>query len=464
MANSDRFSWSSSVELHLPPLPGAGLRAALEEALRDAIRSGRLTRGTPLPSTRALARDLGLSRGTVLGAYAQLAAEGWIAGRRGAGTVVAVDAATVTPAPAPQPQRRWRYDLRPGRPDATSFPRAAWLAALRRGLGAAPDDALGVGDPSGRSELRAELAGYLNRARGLRVSADDLLITTGFTQGLQLVLRALPPSRIAMENPCMPHHREIVRSAGHEIVHLDVDEDGARVEELGDARMVVLTPNRQHPLGVTLGAARRALLVDWARVHDAYVIEDDYDGEFRYDGHPIGPLQGLEPANVVHAGTVSKTLAPGVRLGWLAVPEALREAVEREKRLADWQNGVLEQLALTELLRSGAYDRHVRKMRLRYRRRRDVLLCALAGHTVHGAAAGLNLLLELPDVEAEQAVVDAAASRGVGVQGIVTSGYYADGGPAGVIIGYAAAPEHAFNGAVDAFLDALRTRSSAPRG
>jgi GntR family transcriptional regulator/MocR family aminotransferase len=464
MANPARFEWANSgVDLHLELAGDGGLRTRLEEALREGIRSGRLPRGTVMPATRTLARDLGISRGTVLGAYAQLAAEGWLRGRRGSGTVVAFDAGAEEPRPAEAP-RRWRYDLRPGRPDATSFPRAQWLRALRRALAAATDDAFDYGDPRGRDELRLELASYLRRARGLRVAREDVIVTSGYTQSLGLIARAVAPCRVAMEDPTMPEHRAIVSAAGNEIVSLRVDGEGAQVDELDGEALVVLTPNRQHPLGVTLSAARRARLLDWARERGAFVVEDDYDGEFRYDGRPIGPLQGLEPRHVIYAGTASKTLAPGVRLGWLAVPHALRDRLVEQKQLADWHSGTLEQLALAEFLRSTAYDRHVRKMRLRYRRRRDLLLAALAGRRVHGASAGLNLFLEVDD---EDAVVEAAAARGVAVQGAATTGYFAGAPTPGVMVGYAAAPEHAFRGAVDAFVAALASvsrRSSEPRG
>jgi GntR family transcriptional regulator/MocR family aminotransferase len=399
-----------------------------------------------------LARDLGVSRGTVLAAYTQLTAEGWLSGRRGSGTVVAFDAAAEDAQPVAA-ARRFRYDLRPGRPDASSFPRTDWLRALRRALAESADDSFDYGDPRGLVTLRAELASYLGRARGLLVTPDDVVVTSGYTQSLGLVARALAPCRVAMESPTMPHHRAVVRAAGNEIVSLHVDDEGADVTALRDEALVVLTPNRQHPLGMALSAPRRAFLLDWARRRGAFVVEDDYDGEFRYDGRPLGPLQGLEPRHVVYAGTASKTLAPGVRLGWLAVPRSLRERIVEQKQLADWHSGTLEQLALAAFLRSTAYDRHVRKMRLRYRRRRDVLLATLAGRRVRGAAAGLNLYVEVDD---EDAVVGAAAARGVAVQGAVTTGYFDGEGIPGLMVGYAAAPEHAFRGAVDALVAAMR--------
>ncbi len=408
-------------------------------------------------------------------AYGQLAAEGWLAGRAGSATVVAFDAELHRGAAASREQRptRWRFDLRPGRPDTSSFPRLEWLRALRRALVDASPDALGYGNPQGHVSLRRELAGYLGRARGLRVAPENLLVTTGFTQGLGLVARALAAAgveRVAMEEPSMPLHRAIVRGAGHHIALVHVDGEGARIEELERSRgagAVVLTPNRQHPTGTTLSAERRARLLEWARATEAFVIEDDYDGEFRYDRHPIGPLQGLDPAVVVYGGTVSKTLAPGVRLGWLAVPDSLRAEVIRQKELADWHSSVLEQLALGELLRTGAYDRHVRKMRLQYRRRRDVLIRALAATTPAlsptGGEAGLDLLIPLESAKAEQRAIAAASAAGVGVGGLVADGYYERGGSAGLVVGYAAAPEHSFQRAVEAFVSALElTRPRSP--
>jgi GntR family transcriptional regulator/MocR family aminotransferase len=434
------------------------VRTRIEDGLRGAIRSGRLPRGTRLPATRALARDLGVSRGTVLAAYTQLTAEGWLRGTQGSGTVVAAEAAGATskahPAAAPP-----RFDLRPGRPDASSFPRAEWLRALRAALVTAPDEALGYGEPRGRPELRDELAVYLRRARGLQVSADNIVVTTGYSQALNLIAHAVAPTRVAMENPSMREHRAAVRAAGHELRLLPVDAHGARVDRLGDAALAVLTPNRQHPLGSRLSAERRSALLEWARSTGGFVVEDDYDGEFRYDGHPLGALQGLEPQSVIYAGTASKTLAPGVRLGWLAVPDRLLDAIVRAKAHADWQTGTLDQLALARLIATGAYDRHIRKMRLRYRRRRDTMLAALAKRapnlTVAGAAAGLNLLIELPDRDAERRVIDAARERGAAVDGLLSGRFFEGKGRAGIIVGYAASPEHAYASAVDAFTRAL---------
>jgi GntR family transcriptional regulator/MocR family aminotransferase len=450
---------TSGLDIHLDLTRGRGLRVGLEEGLRQAIRSGRLSRGTRLPATRTLARDIGVSRGTVLAAYAQLAAEGWIAGRRGSGTVVAADPTIADLKPADVVAPTWRYDLRPGLPDPSSFPRAAWLRALRHALATAPSELFGYTDPRGVPQLRTELAGYLRRVRGLHLTAGNLIVTTGFTQSLNLLMRALDVGRVAMEEPSLPFHRAIVRAADHEVILLPVDDGGAQLTNLDGAGAVVLTPNRQHPLGVTLSPTRRSQLLDWARATGAYVIEDDYDGEFRYDSHPLGSLQGLDPSSVIYAGTAAKSLAPGLRLGWLAVPDALLNRVAELKRQTDGQTGILEQLAFAEFLRSGAYDKHVRKQRLRYRHRRDALLAALPPHLrTSGASAGLNLLIHLPDEKAEGEAVAAAKEHGVVVGGLTQDGYYeSENATSGLIVGYAASPEHAFHQAVEALVASLRS-------
>jgi GntR family transcriptional regulator/MocR family aminotransferase len=402
----------------------------------------------------------------VLEAYAHLAAEGWIVGRRGSGTAVAATGTTAVDDDAAESAPvTWRHDLRAGRPDPSSFPRTAWVRALRRALATAPDAALGLGDAVGRLELREQLAAYLARSRGLRVGAAQVVVTTGFTQSLGLVARMLVArgaTSLAMEDPCMPHHRQIVAAAGLAIEPLAVDADGADVDALGSPAAVLLTPNRQHPLGMALAPARRSRLLEWARTTGAFVIEDDYDGEFRYDGAPIGALQGLEPRHVVYAGTTSKTLAAGLRLGWLVLPPELVEPAVAQKHLVDWQTGVLDQLALAELIATGEYDRHVRKLRLRYRRRRDLLLAALVGHVpadrIGGTAAGLNLHVLVDGADAERELVAAAAANGVALEGLVTGRYPHRGDDesrAGLVVGYAAPPEHGYAAAVRALVETI---------
>jgi GntR family transcriptional regulator/MocR family aminotransferase len=299
----------------------------------------------------------------------------------------------------------------------------------------------------------------------LRVEPQDVLITSGFTQGLGLVARSVASKgvrRIAMEVPSMALHRSIARAAGHELVLIPVDGEGMRVDELEGASgvgLVVLTPNRQHPSGVSLSPARRSRLLAWARANKSLVLEDDYDGEFRYDLRPLGPLQSLDPSVVVYAGTASKTLAPGVRIGWLAIPPQMRQDVIHQKTLADWHSSAFEQLAFAEMLRTAAYDRHIRKMRLVYRRRRDALLGALReanpSLTVSGADSGLILLIPLRDANVEAEAVDAAGRLGIGLDGLSTGGYYEQAGPAGILIGYGASPQHSFRSAVEALMSAL---------
>jgi GntR family transcriptional regulator/MocR family aminotransferase len=452
-------SWASSVDLHLD-LDAGGRRVALERALRAAVRDGRLHAGDRLPSTRALAHDLGLARGTVAEAYAQLAAEGYLRTSQGASTRVAGREEPPPPRPlSPAPVSAGvsarghpaRFDLRVGVPDAGGFPRAAWLRALRRGLASAPDAALAHADPLGRPELRAALAAYLGRARGVLAQPDRIAITAGFTQGFALLCRALGSGTIALEDPCLHHLRHIARTAGLTVAPLAVDERGARTPGVAVAALV--TPAHQFPLGATLAPARRAALVAWARERSALVIEDDYDGEFRYDRQPVGALQGLDPEHVVYAGTASKTLAPGLRLGWLVLPERLVAPVVAARPLAGGDPPVLDQLALAGLIASGGFDRHVRRMRQRYRRRRDALLATLEGRPTRGIAAGLHLVL---DVEDESALIAAAAARGLALDGLAPFWHDPAGQPLGLVLGYAAAPEHAFVQTLETLRTSLR--------
>jgi GntR family transcriptional regulator / MocR family aminotransferase len=451
-------TWAiSGVDLHLD-LKGSRVRAALEAALRDAIVSGRLQPGTRLPSSRALAGDLEIARNTVAEAYGQLAAEGWLTALQGSGTRVAQRGAElVRPARAEQSAIRFRYDLLPGSPDLAAFPRSAWVAACRRALAEASYETLDYTDPRGLDQLRSALAAYLARARGVHATPARVLVCSGFTQGFALlceVLRARGASTIALEQYVQPGVVEIAAARGLRVATLPVDEHGAVVDQLGAADAVVLTAAHQFPLGVSLAAGRRTAVIEWARRSGALVIEDDYDGEFRYDRHPLGALQALAPEHVVYAGTASKTLAPGVRLAWLALPEQLVDDLVQAKTLADRNSSAFDQLTLTELIASGAYDRHVRRSRLEYRRRRDRLVAALQRRAPHvrlsGIAAGLHALLELPAGADEREIVSRAAARGLAVQGL---GAYAASNSAhthepALVVGYAKPPQHSFTGAV----------------
>ena len=477
-------TWAtSSLDLHLDlgPSPDGGrlghrVRARLEAALRDAARTGRLAPGTRLPSSRALATDLGLARNTVAEAYAQLVAEGWLTARRGSGTAVADRAAAGGPAvplsrpvatpagpgaaaagwAATEPGRPPRYDLRPGSPDLSLFPRPAWLAAARRAVSAAPSGALGYADPRGRPELRAALAGYLARARGVQADPDLIVICAGFTQGLTLlgqVLRARGMTTLAIEACGQPSYRDQVRASGLALALLSVDEAGAATGQLPGtaAGAVLLTPAHQFPLGAVLAPRRRTQAIGWARDTGGVIIEDDYDGEFRYDRQPVGAMQALAPGHVVYAGSASKSLAPGLRLGWLVLPTGLAGEVAAARALADRQGSAFDQLTLAEFIGSGQYDRQVRRSRLAYRRRRDRLAATLRQASrlrVTGIAAGLHALLELPPGSAEDDLVARAARRGLAVEGL--GPYCAPGHPRGpaLVLGYGTPPEHAFTGAL----------------
>ncbi|MDN3359600.1 PLP-dependent aminotransferase family protein [Actinomadura sp. DC4] len=452
-------TWAvSGVDLHLD-LTGTRVRATLESALREAVSSGRLAEGVRLPSSRALAADLGIARNTVADAYSQLVAEGWLTARSGSGTWVAARPATGRGGPKPAaapPPAPVRYDLRPGSPSLSSFPRTAWLAAGRRALSAAPAESLGYGDPRGLPELRTALAGYLSRARGVHAGPEHIVVCSGFTQALGLiarVLRSRGAANVGVEAYGHRHHREVVTAHDLRVVSIPVDDDGAVLEDpvVSRAEALLLTPAHQFPLGVPLAAHRRTRAVQWAHDTGGLVVEDDYDGEFRYDRQPVGALQALAPDHVVYAGTASKSLAPGLRLGWLALPAGLVEEVAEAKRLADAHTSTFEQLTLAEFIASGDYDRHVRRCRTAYRRRRDRLVTALRREVpevrVTGVAAGLHALLDLPPDTDEDAVVARAAGHGLALEGLRTYNPDDDRGPA-LVVGYATPPDHSYTGAL----------------
>jgi GntR family transcriptional regulator/MocR family aminotransferase len=468
-------SWATSAptlpatfgaDLHLE-LTGPGLRAGFTDVLRDAVRTGRLAPGSRLPSSRSLAADLGVARNTVADSYAELVAEGWLTAQQGSGTRVAKRAEprkTTPAAPPPKPaQRRPTYGLRPGAPDLAEFPRAQWLAAARRALTAAPHDAFGYGDALGRIELRTALADYLARARGVYAEPERIVICSGFHHGLMLIAQALKARRVrsvAVESYGLDLYRDLLTDAGLRIPPLYVDEDGARTADLANLRgvgAVLLTPAHQYPTGVALSPERRTAAVDWARATGGLVLEDDYDGEFRYDRQPVGALQGLDPDHVAYFGTASKSLAPGLRVAWMVLPKELVPEIMAAKRGVDWSSA-LEQLTLAEFITSGAYDRHVRAMRLHYRRRRDQLVTTLAQRApdvrVTGMAAGLQAVLELPR-GTEHSVVQAAARQGLAVSGMTEFRHEtADAGwhlPEldALVVNYAAPSASAWSGALD---------------
>ncbi|WP_328726013.1 MocR-like pyridoxine biosynthesis transcription factor PdxR [Streptomyces sp. NBC_00259] len=478
------FRSAFGADFHIE-LRGTGLRSGLMDALRDAVRGGRLAPGTRLPSSRTLASDLGIARNTVADAYAELVAEGWLTARQGSGTRVARRASPRRPGPTagsvssgagsaatapPQgraPRVRPAYSLMPGTPDLSSFPRAEWLKAARRALTAAPHEALGYPDPYGRIELRTVLADYLARARGVYADPGRIVICAGYIHGLMLlssVLRKRRVREVAVEAYGLDLHWQRLRDAGLRLPALPFDERGTRTEALGGAGLkgagaVLLTPAHQFPMGVALPPDRRTAVVDWARGTGGLILEDDYDGEFRYDRQPVGALQGLDPERVVYLGTASKSLVPGLRLGWMVLPESLVPEVVGEKGESDWATGVLDQLTLAEFIGSGAYDRHVRAMRLRYRRRRDQLVDALAerapGIRASGIAAGMHAVLELPP-GTERTVCQAAAWQGLALEGLGRFHHPATPpGPDALVVGYGTPSDSAWSGTLDALCRVL---------
>ncbi|MEC4015808.1 MocR-like pyridoxine biosynthesis transcription factor PdxR [Streptomyces sp. H27-D2] len=462
-------------DLHLE-LSGTGSRrAVLIRTLRDAVRTGRLAAGTRLPPYRSLAADLGLARNTVADAYAELIAEGWLTARQGSGTRVArraepLAAAPVHSAPARRPHAPAHaapaHNLRPGVPDAASFPRSAWLASARRALNAAPNEAFGPGDPQGRIELRRALTEYLARARGVRTEPGRIVICSGFGHALRLLCERVLPGPVAVESYGLAFHRSILAAASVRTVPLTLDEQGARTAELTESaamkgvRAVLLTPAHQFPTGGPLEAGRRADVIDWAGGHDGLILEDDYDGEFRYDRRPIGALQGLDPERVIYVGSVSKSLSPAMRLGWMVLPEHLVGDVLDAKGEREAWVSVLDQLTFADLIESGGYDRHIRRMRQRYRRRRDLLVTTLAEHAPHiratGIAAGLHAVLRLPP-GTEQSIVEAAGRQGLALDGLADFRHPEATMPAvdGLVTGYAAPPDHAYGAALDTLCRAL---------
>lgn len=407
---------------------GVPLRIQLERALRVAIQTGRLSPGCLLPSTRVLSSELGLSRGVVVDAYEQLLAEGYLCSRGGSSTFVA-DRPRSSPLEESESEALStpRYDFRPGRPDHSLFPRRAWLSALRRALAAAPVAALDYPEAHGAQPARVALAAYLNRSRATAASADRVLLCTGFAQGMRLAcetLEARGVRRIAAEDPGHAFESADVRSSGLELVPVAVDENGLRVERLADLNVgaVYVTPAHQYPTGAVLSAARRVALLAWARKQGAFVLEDDYDGEYRFDREPIGALQGLDPERVIYIGSASKILAPVLRIGWVLSPQSLVADLAQAKLDADRGSPGIDHLALAEFIERGHLDRHLRRTRLIYRRRRAQLATALETYLPHypirGVAAGLHLILELPTGADETAIVAEAALRGIHVHGL----------------------------------------------
>ncbi|WP_323095351.1 PLP-dependent aminotransferase family protein [Intrasporangium sp. YIM S08009] len=444
--------WSSSAPELLLTIDrdvSVPLRSQLEMQVRDAIRNGRLAAGERLPSSRALAGHLGISRGIVQECYEQLVAEGYLVSRPGSATRVAVVSTITVDRPARQtavPPPSLVADFEAGVPDLRLVPRQDWAWAVREACRTAPASAFDYGDVLGEATLREVLAAYLRRVRAADASAERIMVCAGYQQGLTVVLQTLAATGrrlVAVEDPgSVGTVTAAARAAHGECVPVPVDDEGIDVEALDrtGARVVVVTPAHQWPTGVVLTPGRRHDLLAWARRLDAVIVEDEYDSEFRYDREPVGSLQGLDPHRVVAIGTVSKSLAPALRLGWVILPPWLVDPVAAVRRTVDRGTPTLDQLALAVLVESGRYDRHLRRMRAEYARRREALVAAIDAHApeirLTGLAAGFHAVAHLPEGSPEERVVARARERGVGVHGM--SRYRSTGAttPGQLVIGF----------------------------
>jgi GntR family transcriptional regulator / MocR family aminotransferase len=444
---------------------GVALHEQLEHALRDAVREGRLQAGARLPSSRSLAAELGISRGVVTAAYEQLVAEGYLQTRQGAPVRVADGVRAHAPRPAAPPLlERFSYDLTPGLPDLLGFPRERWLRSVRGAWREAPLDAVGYGDPRGEPSLRDALSDYLGRARGAAADGEHLVVCTGFRQGLSLTcrwLRAAGIERVALEDPGWHAQRLIVEEAGMEVSPVAVDREGISVDDLdaSGAEVVVVTPAHQFPTGVVLSAARRARLIEWAERGDRLIVEDDYDAELCQA--QVGALQGLAPDRVLYIGSASKRLTPGMRLGWMLPPSWMSWALISAKAIEDAGSEVSGQLALADFIARGEFERHLRRMRGRYARRREALATALAEHQPAWRPSadgdGMFLLAELSDGVDEATLLTDAARLGVGLEGLSLHSY-TGAAPPGLVIGCGSLPEPA----IDRALSLLARRDREP--
>ncbi|MGO4533707.1 MocR-like pyridoxine biosynthesis transcription factor PdxR [Leifsonia sp. 2MCAF36] len=468
--------WSNSspdLLVHLDRDPGVPLRTQLQAQLRAAIQEGRLAAGERLPSSRDFARSLGVARGTVQDCYEQLGSEGYLVAQTGSATRVAkvrvdnADDAAVQPGgPGAQPPRPLIADFASGVPDLGSIPRDDWMWGLREATRTAPNAAFDYGDPRGEPALRAVIAGYCRRVRGMNARASQIVVCGGFAQGIALTFRALAERghlSMAVEDPgSIGTITRAAEAVGASAVPVHVDDLGIDVEALdaSGARVVVLTPAHQWPTGVVLAPDRRRQLLAWAERRNGVIVEDDYDAEFRYDREPVGSMQGLAPDRVVTLGTVSKSLAPALRLGWAVTPAWLADEVAAAKEAADRGAPTLDQLALARLIESGRYDRHLRRMRALYAARRDALASALRANAprvrLTGLAAGFHAVAHLPPGASERWVVETGRERGVGLYGMSTYRSSKSPEPPRLVFGFGNTSVEAIHAGISAIGDLLR--------
>ncbi|WP_051804049.1 PLP-dependent aminotransferase family protein [Streptomyces sp. NRRL S-474] len=479
-------SGSDFLQLNILDAPVGRRSDWLAQQLRLAIADRRLPIGSKLPATRVLAGELRVSRGVVTEAYQRLIEDGHAAGHGRNGTIVVAapaappEAPQARPVASPPPGALFaavpgadifdsmraapaRIDLSPGTPDLAAFPRSAWLRAERSALSSLSASDLGYGDPRGTPALRHAIAHWLARNRAIRVDPDDILIVAGTAQTLSLlgqVLRDHGISAVAVEDPGSLGARQHLHNQRLDTPPVPVDSQGVRVDVLRDvaARAVLLTPAHQFPTGVVLSGARRRELMSWASENDGLIIEDDYDAEHRYDRPPVPALRSVLPDHVCYAGSVSKLLAPALRIGWVLVPPEYRDALVAAKRFADLGNAALPQLVLAQLMESGEMERQLRLLRTRHRRRRDTMVDAIRTHLpdaeVHGAAAGLHLMISFDAEFADTDLAAAALAQGVKVQPL---SWHSQHPPRpGLVLGYAASTPTAISEGVAILGDVLR--------
>ena len=454
------------MDIHLPLDRSLPLRPQLERELRAAIRAGRLSGGAKLPPSRLLAEELAVSRGVVVEAYSQLAAEGYLIARAGDGTRIAERLARQPPkAPAPSASPRIRYDLRPGIPDLSLFPRGAWQAATSAAVRELPDAALGNGPAGGLRQLRGALGEYLGRVRAAVADPERVFIASGAAHAMSIlwhVLRERGARRVAVEDPEWPAIRATVAQAGLEVVPVSVDEHGLDVTRLeaAAADAVVVSPAHQYITGAVLAPTRRARLIAWAQRHGTLIIEYDADAEYRYDREPLASLQGQAPECVAYIGTANTTLAPAMRLAWLIAPSHLVGEIAVQIEIALAVPSALTQATYARLLERGEIDRHLRRVRRQYQARRRTLIAALAQRlpeaTIAGATAGLHLIAWLPEQAQEAHISDAAARRAVAIHTLHHDAILTTPRPPALLLGYGLIAEPAIARAVELLADSAQ--------
>lgn len=443
----------------------ASLRRQLANEIRDACRNGRLLAGMALPSSRELAVQLGVSRGVVTDAYNQLAAEGYIEQLPRRAPLVlptSIDGPTADD-PLPQPAT-WRYDLAATAPDLARFPRREWAAALRDTLRTLPDKALDYGDPRGPEVFRKAICDHLTRARGCHVDPTRTVAVAGFTEGFYVACAALRrqgATAVAVEDPCLDEQLPMIRMAGLRPVPIPVDADGIRVDLLREVNVqaAVVTPAHQFPTGAVLSPTRRQDLINWANENGTYIVEDDYDAEYRYDREPVGTIQGRAPQRVIYIGTTSKTLAPVLRIGWVHVPDDLLLDICDEHWYLGGGPPTIDLHAYAHLLEKGDVDRHLRRTRTLYQARRKLLIESLHRELpdleIRGISAGLHLTLDLPENVDATAVADTLASRRVNIRTIASHTMESRNATSGLMIGYGQLQEPQIRAAVRLIASAI---------